>query len=214
MVSQIGKLFDPNGFAAPLSPHHGGLHEAAVKSVKHHLKRCIGTTNLTVGELFTLIAQVKACVNSRPISPLTDDPNDLTALTPGHFLVGENLITLVEPRPLIDVQPSSLTRWERTQQNYQHIWERWHGEYLTELRKRTKWTTVHENLQPNDMVLVKDDSSPPSVWPLARVIETFPAGDGLVRVVKIRTMNGEYTRPITKLAILPTDEQTINQTQN
>lgn len=51
--------------------------------------------------------------------------------------------------------------------------------------------------------MVQEDNSPPSRWPLARVIETYPAKDGLVRVVKIRTPKGEYTRSITKLAILP-----------
>lgn len=87
-------------FQPPLSPHHGGLHEAAVKSAKNHIKRTVGTNNLTIEEWFTLIAQVEACVNSRPLQPITDDPSDTTALTPGHFLIGEELITLVEPRPL------------------------------------------------------------------------------------------------------------------
>ena len=97
-------------FIPPNSPHHGGLHEAAVKSVKHHLKRVIGTNNLTFEEYNTLLTQVEACVNSRPLTPLTDDPNDLTALTPAHFLVGESLITLREPAPLLGAKRHALTR--------------------------------------------------------------------------------------------------------
>lgn len=190
-------------FQPPLSPHHGGLHEAAVKSAKHHLKRTIGTTNLTIEEWFTLLAQVEACVNSRPLQPLTDDPQDLTALTPGHFLTGEALITLVEPRPLLDVNSNYLTRWERTQQHFQDIWERWHTEYLMELIKRNKWTKRTSNPAVGDLVIIREDNIAPSKWPLGRIIELHPGKDGLVRVVKVKTRTGEYTRSITKLALLP-----------
>lgn len=200
-------------FQPPLSPHHGGLHEAAVKSVKHHLKRAIGTSNLTVEELFTLTAQIEASVNSRPLTVLSDDPTDLTALTPGHFLIGENLVTLIEPRPLLELNESSLTRWERTQQKYQEVWKRWHEEYLTELIKRQKWPTIEENIKRGTMVLIREDNAPPTKWSLARVKETFPARDGLVRVVNLQTSKGEYTRPITKLAVLPA-QQDYDQEEN
>lgn len=68
--------------------HHGGLHEAAVKSTKKHLLRVICHQNLTFSEYHTLPKQVEASVNSRPICPISDDPNDLDTLTPGHFLIG------------------------------------------------------------------------------------------------------------------------------
>lgn len=190
-------------FQPPLSPHHGGLHEAAVKSVKHHIKRIIGTTNLTIEEWFTLLAQVEACVNSRPLTQLRDDVNDITALTPGHFLIGQPLITLIEPRPLLEARPSYLTRWEHTQQLFQQIWDRWHNEYLTELIKRSKWNTTQPNIKIGDLAILREDNSPPAQWPLARITEVHPGKDGLVRVVTIQTKNGTYTRPITKIAVLP-----------
>lgn len=108
-------------FNTPYAPHHGGLHEAAVKSAKHHLKRVIGAQNLTFEEYATLLAQVEACLNSRPLGPLSDDQNDLTALTPAHFLVGEPLVSLVEPENLTDINPGRLTRWELVQQMHQHF---------------------------------------------------------------------------------------------
>lgn len=202
-------------FQPPLSPHHGGLHEAPVKSAKHHIKRAVGTTNLTIEEWFTLIAQVEACVNSRPLQPLSDDPLDTTALTPGHFLIGEPLITLTEPRPLMEINPNYLTRWEKTQQLNQQIWDRWQREYLTTLIHRNKWATTMPNLNIGDLVVVQEDNYPPSKWPLARIIKVHPGKDGLVRVVTIQTNNGEYTRPITKLAKLPVNEniQSSNQQQ-
>ena len=76
-------------FIPPYSPHFGGLWEAAVKSAKYHLRRVVGDHTLTFEELTTLMCQIEACLNSRPLTALSDDPSDLSSLTPGHFLVGE-----------------------------------------------------------------------------------------------------------------------------
>ncbi|KMQ86917.1 gag-pol protein, partial [Lasius niger] len=75
-------------FNPPAAPHFGGLWEAAVKSVKHHLRRVIGESTLTFEEMSTVLSQIEACLNSRPLLALTDDPEDVSALTPGHFLIG------------------------------------------------------------------------------------------------------------------------------
>lgn len=67
-------------FNPPAAPHHLGLWEAGVKSMKHHLRRSVGAQILTHEEFVTIITQVEACLNSRPITPLSDDPCDLSAL--------------------------------------------------------------------------------------------------------------------------------------
>lgn len=79
-------------FMTPAAPHQGGICEAAVKSMKFHLKRVIGLQTLPYESLVTLLTQIEAILNSRPIHPLSDDPLDMQALTPGHFLVGEPLV--------------------------------------------------------------------------------------------------------------------------
>lgn len=81
-VSTKGIIFH---FNPPSAPHQGGLWESAIKSAKHHLKRVIGTNILTLAEFSTLTTQVEAVLNSRPLTPLSSDPSDLTPLTPGHF---------------------------------------------------------------------------------------------------------------------------------
>lgn len=79
-------------FIPPAAPHHGGLWEAAVKSTKKHLKRMTGGHLFRFEELATLLAKIGACLNSRPITPISNDPTDLTALTPGHFLTGQPIL--------------------------------------------------------------------------------------------------------------------------
>lgn len=78
-----------------------------------------------------------------------------------------------------------------------------HREYLHHIQQSMKWNTAQHNVKINDMVIIKDDRLPPTRWLLGRIVGVTPGNDGLVRVVKIRTKNGELDRPITKICLLP-----------
>jgi len=75
-------------FNPPSAPHMGGLWEAAVKSTKHHLLRITGSAKLNFEELTTMLCQIEACLNSRPLTAQSSDPESFAVLTPAHFLVG------------------------------------------------------------------------------------------------------------------------------
>ncbi|XP_011705609.1 PREDICTED: uncharacterized protein LOC105460816, partial [Wasmannia auropunctata] len=127
-------------FIPARAPHFGGLWEAAVKAMKRHLKRTIGNASLTIAEMITVLSQIEAILNSRPLTPMSDDPNDLEVLTPGHFLIGSAITSL--PHPDIQKIPiSRLSRWQHVEQIQQRIWSRWSKEYLTACQQRTKWKT-------------------------------------------------------------------------
>ncbi|XP_043267662.1 uncharacterized protein [Venturia canescens] len=96
-------------FNPPGAPHMGGKWEAAVKSVKYHLRRTIGDASFTFEEFTTLLTQIEGILNSRPLEPLSDDPDDYSVLTPGHFLIGDTLTSIPEPS-LRDVPQGRLTR--------------------------------------------------------------------------------------------------------
>lgn len=188
-------------FTTPKAPHQGGIYEAAVKSAKHHLVRVIGETTLTFEEYSTILYQVEACVNSRPISPLNDDPTSLLALTPGHFLIGEPLVRLPDERDFQNIAANRLNRWEHVQKMTQHFWTRWHEEYLSTLINRPKWLTENRNIQIGDLVVLREDDTPPLKWKLARVQEVIRGTDNLVRSAIIRTSRGVYKRPVAKLGL-------------
>lgn len=201
----IHRFTTPRGisfhFNPPAAPHQGGLWESAVKSAKYHLKRVMGDTVLTLPEFITLSTQVEAMLNSRPLTPLSSDPSDLTALTPGHFLIGTALAAIPE-RNVSEVPLNRLKHWQLTQSFHQRIWQRWSLEYIHMLQQRSKWTSSKNNIKIGDLVLVHTPSAP-LTWPLARVTGTHPGKDGIVRVVDLKTATGHLTRPVVKIFPLP-----------
>lgn len=193
-------------FNPPSAPHFGGKWEAAVKSTKFHLLRTIGDTILTYEELTTLLTQIEAILNSRPLCPLSDDSEDLTSLTPGHFLIGEALTVIPEPN-LLQEPSNRLTKWQLIRQKVEHFWARWSGEFLQRHQAISKWHHPNNHIRVGCMVLVIDERYPPAKWPLARVLELHPGPDGLTRVVTVRTSTSILKRPIAKLSILPINQE-------
>jgi len=201
-------------FNPPAAPHFGGLWEAAIKSVKHHLRRVIGMTTLTYEEMTTLLTQIEACLNSRPLSPLTDDPEDLSALTPGHLLIGA-APTAVPELSLLDAATPRLSRWQSLQQMRDQFWSCWKTEYLLRLIQRSKWKGTTATYAPGQLCLILNEITPPTKWPLARITDVHPGDDGLVRVVTVKTATSSFKRPISKLVLLPvpslaSEERSVN----
>ena len=189
-------------FIPERAPHFGGLWESAVKSLKTHLHRIVGNSRLNFEELTTVLSQIEACLNSRPLGVVPHyNDEGVQVLTPGHFLIGCPLKAI--PDHDLTYHPiSTLRRWHLCEALVRHFWKRWQSEYLISLRKSSKWRKPVKNLEVGDIVVLREDSTMPTQWPIARIIEAHQGQDGLVRVVKLRTKSGVYTRPVTKVALL------------
>lgn len=111
--------------------------EAAVKSFKHHLKRVAGNKLFTFENFNTLLIEIEAILDSRPLTPIPSDPNDLLVLTPGHFLIGDSSTGLREP-DFSDIPTNRLSNWQHIQKIKQNFWNRWRKEYFNESTTRTK----------------------------------------------------------------------------
>ncbi|XP_035920072.1 uncharacterized protein LOC118517729 [Anopheles stephensi] len=177
-------------FIPPRAPHFGGLWEAAVKSAKKHILRTISITSIAQESMLTLIAQVEQCLNSRPLTPLSDDPCDLEPLTPSHFLIGSNMQAI----PDVDIRhlpTNRLKEYQLVQRHVQTIWSRWYPEYIQQLQARAKHiNNAPVKLEINQLVIIQEDNLHPTVWPMGRITALHPGKDGVVRVVTLRTAGG------------------------
>ena len=148
------------------------------------------------------MCEVEYISNNRPLTKVSDDPKDLSALTPNHLL----LLRLGPSLPPGIFSGSDLycqRRWRQAQYLSDVFWRRWLKEYLPELQRRQKWIKPQRNLSVGDIVLMVDQNAPRSSWPLGRIIEVFPnQKDGYVRKVLVKTKNNTLERPITKLVLL------------
>ena len=159
--------------------------------------------------LRTVMSEVQAILNSRPLTPVSSDPKDLEPLTPNHLL-------LLRANP--NLPPGIFTkedtyckrRWRQVQYISDVFWKRWLKEYLPTLQLRQKWFKPRRSFAVNDLVLVTDESVHRGKWPLAKIIEVHHGRDGYVRSAKVRTSNSTLVRPITKLCFLERDEQQVS----
>lgn len=192
-------------FIPPNAPEFGGLWEAAVKSTKTHLKRIVGNAQLTFEELSTVLAEIEAVLNSRPLFSLSDDPKDPQVITPAHYLIGRPLVTPAEPS-LEDIKATRLNRWQHLQLMREHFWRAWSKDYLNTLQPRKKNQRTVTNLRPGMIVLLYDKSQPPLNWKLGRISAVYPDNEGFVRVVDVFTNGSTFRRPVNKISLLPIED--------
>jgi hypothetical protein len=186
----------------PSAPHFGGVFEAMIKSAKKAIKIVLGNADITDEELQTAICGAEKLLNSRPITYVSSDVNDPVPLTPNHLIIGQ-LGGVFAPEALDhDEMYNPRNRWHRVQQLLQSFWKRWRKEFLPRINVTKKWFHPRHNLKSGDVVLIAETQANRGEWPLARVIETYPGSDGLVRAVKVKSKNKEYIRPVHRLCPL------------
>ncbi|XP_059350981.1 uncharacterized protein LOC130687583 [Daphnia carinata] len=192
-------------FSPPHGPHFGGVWERIVQSCKRAMKTSIGNCLVTDQVLRTVIAEVAALLNARPLTHLSVDPEDPDPLTPNHFLYGgaRPYFTL----QLADVEDINVTnkQYRQSQAILQHFWNRWLREYVPHLTERRKWQENRPNVTVGDLVLAVEPSTLRGQWPMGKVLEVIPSvTDNVVRVAKVKLSNHPKPciRPVAKLCIM------------
>lgn len=189
------------------APWFGGMWERCVGIVKMGLKAVVGRSLLSSNELNTVLIEIEATVNSRPLTYVYTDLDEPLPLTPAHLLYGKS-ITSFPPDHLVDEEytdPSLYTNSAVTKR-YQYISKviadfktRWMDDYLLALRERS----IHKHgkaFAPSvgDVVLIKSDS-PRLLWKLGRVMKLHEGSDSGERVAVVKTANGDTVRPVARL---------------
>ena len=188
-------------FNPPTASHMGGAWERMIRSMRKIL-RCLLKEQVVSDEvLLTLMSEVEAILNARPLTQLSLDPRDEEPLTPNHLLLLKANPSL-PPGVFQKEDAYGRRRWRQVQYLADQFWRRWVREYLPVLQLRQKWTRREQNLEVGDLVLVADGNVPRGCWPLGRITRTYPDHEGDVRQVEVKTGASYLRRPITKLCLI------------
>jgi hypothetical protein len=211
-------------FIPKRAPWFGGFYERLIGLTKLTLKKVLGRAYISADEMQTVLSEIEATINDRPLTFLSGDPTDMLPLTPSHLVNGRTVttvpyLTLDENElndPTFGYEKEYQKRAERLGKIMVHFWQRWSNEYLMALREQDKISGkgVTENqITVGDIVLVEDSSRPRIKWNLAIVEDVKMGNDGLIRSASIKTSNGHTNRPISKLYPIETsarENKTIN----
>ena len=189
-------------FNPPAGSHHGGVWEFCIRTVRKVMRALLNKQSLDEEVLATLMCEVEAIINRRPLTKVSDNPRDPEVLTLNHLLHLRSRPAL-PPGIFSKEECYSRRRWRHVQYLADVFWRRWMREYLLSLQQRQKWSHISRNFAVGDVVLMLDENTPGSSWPLRRILEVFPnRSDGLVRIVKLRTKSSVLVRPIDKIVLL------------
>lgn len=193
-------------FNSPHSSHMGGVWERMIGIARRILEPMLcNEKNLTHEVLITVLAEVTAIVNSRPLVPVSYDSEVPEIISPNKLLTLKSDLD-VQPSEIIETQNLYKFQWQRVKHLANIFWNRWRKEFLQSLQSRRKWHNVQDNIQEGDLVLLKDKDVGRVCWPVARIKRVFPDSDGKVRKVEVSVIkeNGlsNYIRPIVDLVLL------------
>ena len=203
----------------------GWVYERLVGLVKRALRKTLGKKLLTLIQMQTLIKEVEAVLNSRPLVYVGEDINSRVTLTPGHFLTLNPRIGIPESdageNEYIPCESSGtklLEMWKQGQKLLDKFWNTWREEYLLSLRERTQSQIQSKRIQSShfptagDIVLVKDDI-PRGCWKLAKVVSLVSSRDGEMRSAKVQLPSGRVIgRPFNLLYPLEITENVDTMT--
>lgn len=188
-------------FIAERAAWWGGFWERLVRSVKTCLKKVLGRASLNFEEMCTVLTEVEATLNSRPLTFVHNEVDEPQPLTPAHFLVGKRLTSLPPKSFPADTHHPTANkkditrRWKYRQRLINNFWNTWRKDYMLELKSAHHCDSLKSTpLKVGDIVLIGQDNLPRQVWKLGKIEELFPGRDGLIRSCSVRTTTGTFLR--------------------
>ncbi|XP_026324401.1 uncharacterized protein LOC113233490 [Hyposmocoma kahamanoa] len=191
-------------FIPQLAPWHGGVYERLVSVVKHCLKRTLEKHLLSDNQLLTVLKEVEAVVNTRPLTYVGADVDYV--LKPADFLSMGKCLEL--DLPIDQLTPATITKetlvegWRRGQKVMKEFKNMFIGQYLLNLREKyqhsPKQPRVMSHIKPcvGDIVQIKGEQKNRNQWKVGRISELIKGSDGEVRVARVRVENTDFIRSI------------------
>ncbi|XP_033726768.1 uncharacterized protein LOC117316337 [Pecten maximus] len=196
-------------FNPPHASHMGGVWERMIGVARRILDALLLDSRrgvLTHEVLTTFLAEVTAIVNSRPLVPLSSDPQDPYPLSPSLILTHKS-DSITDIVITADIRNMYRAQWKMVQCLSDMFWKKWRMEFLQSLQERRKWNKDQRNIRVSDVVLLRDKMCARNYWPMGIITEVFPSEDGKIRTAEVRVMSpkgtpSNYTRPISELVLL------------
>ncbi|GFT21860.1 integrase catalytic domain-containing protein [Trichonephila clavipes] len=191
-------------FIPPTAAWWGGWWERLVRIIKELLRRSLGKSILSYEELSTVICECEFLINSRPLTYISENPQELIPLTPAMFLI-ENRCS--DTTDIDELNSTDLRkRMKYIIKLLSDSRQRFRKEYLSELIQKQNDNRVREP-RIGEMVLIGNDNKKRLSWPIAKIIELIPGRDGEIRTVRLKTQHGTVIRPVQR--IFPLEVQAI-----
>ena len=205
-------------FIVEKEPWWGGYWERLVRSIKSPIKKVIGGSTASYDEMCTLLTEVEAVINARPLTYVYDDEESVSyPLTPSDLIYGRR-ITALNPNSQHYEITSTYNSLTKRLKHHRHLLSqftrRWRNEYLTSLRDQVAMGSsacdVNAKFKVGDVVILKNDSVARAFWKFSKVEQLLPGRDGSVRAAILTvprgtssTSNQRLRRPIQQL--IPTE---------
>ena len=188
-----------------ISPLVGGFFERMIKSTKRCLKKSMKLYKLTYEAMTTIIAEIEAVLNSRPLTYIQTDKTDV--LTPFHLYTGTRSLDPPDPRlkNFMEMKPGEARqRVQKIDKIIGSFWNTWSKDYLTSLRENAiNLGRKGVGPQIGDIVVIHEDNKKRMHWKLGRVVDLIKGKDGVIRGAKVKTdstySGGVIERPLQKL---------------
>ncbi|GBM92974.1 hypothetical protein AVEN_67945-1, partial [Araneus ventricosus] len=162
----------------------GGYWERMVQITKIALRKILGRALVSFEELQTILAEIEAIINSRPLTYVYNEPNEPFPLTPANFLTGRRLTALPNWSgkrniELFKGKKELIKRYLYREKILNNFWKRWKREYLLQLKgaNLNKNVNVKTEFNVNDIVLIGEEKVPRQLWKLGKVIDVHKGRD-------------------------------------
>ena len=204
LQENIDWIFNP-----PAASHMGGVWERQIRTTRKFLSGLMEEYGLCLDEesFRTLMCEVEAIINSRPLMTVSGEPGDLKPLASNHILTTKSTVILPPPGKFQQNDVYMRRRWRTVQHLTNLFWSRWKKEYLVVMQERSKWQNPQRNLVEGNIVLIREENAPRNFWSLALVLQVEPDDQGLVRSAVVKTQATTPRRPVNKLILISPKEE-------
>ncbi|GFW34030.1 integrase catalytic domain-containing protein [Trichonephila clavipes] len=162
-------------FIPPTAPWWGGWWERLVRIIKELLRRSLEKSILSYEELSTVICKCEFLINSRPLTYISENPQELIHLTPAMFLIENRCSDTTDSDELNSTDLRKRMKYRI--KLLSDLRQRFRKEYLSELIQKQNDNRVREP-RIGEMVLIGNDNKKRLSWPIAKIIELIPGRNG------------------------------------